>query len=203
MEKLSEPQADFGPYTWRDFIELDEDDPRELLDGYLVEIEVPTLTHERIVADLISSLLQWARPRKAGLVLGSGFKVRINDRRAWMPDLQFYRTGNSPADQEQGLERGHPDLVVEVISPSSSSNDRVQKRHDYAAIGVPEYWLIDPKDRTLERQVLREGAYLIVEPIGGDVIFRPESFEGLEIDLRLLWNAGAVDANPSSSSPSS
>jgi Uma2 family endonuclease len=203
MEKLSEPQADFGPYTWRDFIELDEDDPRELLDGYLVEIEVPSLKHERIVHRLTFILEQWALPRGAGEVLGSGFKVRINDRRAWMPDAQFYRAGNSPEGQEQGLERGHPDLVVEVISPSSSSKDRVQKRHDYAAIGVPEYWLIDPEARILERQVLREGAYLMVEPIGGDVIFRPESFEGLEIDLRLLWNAGAVGASPSGSSQSS
>ena len=203
MEKLREPLADVGPYTWRDFIELDEDDPRELLDGYLVEIEVPTLTHERIVHELTFCLEQWARPRKAGMVLGSGFKVRINDRRAWMPDAQFYRAGNSPEGQEQGLERGHPDLVIEVISPSSSSKDRVQKRHDYAAIGVPEYWLIDPEVRILERQVLRDGAYLMVEPIGGDVIFRPESFEGLEIDLRLLWNTGAVGASPSGSSQSS
>lgn len=203
MEKLREPLADVGPYTWRDFIELDEDDPRELLDGYLVEIEVPTFTHERIVDELSFRLNQWARPRQAGQVLGSGYKLRINDRRAWMPDLQFYRSGNSPEDQEQGLEHGHPDLVIEVISPSSSSKDRVQKRHDYAAIGVPEYWLIDPQARILERQVLREGAYLMVEPIGGDVIFRPESFEGLEIDLGLLWNAGFVGVSPASSSPSS
>jgi len=192
MEKLREPLADVGPYTWRDFIDLDEDDPRELLDGHLVEIEVPTWKHEKIVADLIFSLQQWARLRNAGQVLGSGYKVRINDRRAWMPDVQFYRTGNFPVDQDQGLEHGHPDLVVEVISPTSQSKDRVRKRHDYAALGVSEYWLIDPEVRILERQVLRDGAYLMVEPIGGDVIFRPESFEGLEIDLRLLWNAGAV-----------
>lgn len=190
MEKLSEPLADVGPYTWRDFIDLDEDDPRELLDGHLVEVEVPTWKHEKIVADLIFSLQQWARPRNAGQVLGSGYKVRINDRRAWMPDAQFYRRENFPVEQEQGLERGHPDLVIEVISPSSSSKDRVQKRHDYAAIGVPEYWLIDPEARILESQVLREGAYLIVEAIEGDVIFRPESFEGLEIELGRLWNTG-------------
>src|SRR6185295_2149269 len=156
MEKLSEPLADVGPYTWRDFIELDEDDPRELLDGYLVEIEVPTWKHEAIVSTLIEIIGPWARARQAGRVIASGYKVRRSDKRGYMPDVQFYRAANLPTDQDKGLERGHPDLVIEVISPGSSSKDRVQKRHDYAAIGVPEYWLIDPEARILERQVLRD-----------------------------------------------
>jgi Uma2 family endonuclease len=189
MLKRSEPQADFGPYTWSDFIELDEDDPRELLDGHLVEIEVPTLMHEAIVADLIVVLGSWARERKAGLVVASGYKVRIGERRGAMPDLQFFRTGNVPVDQQKGLERGHPDLAIEVISPTSRSKDSVRKLYDYAAIGAPEYWLVDPEARTLTRMVLREGAYSIVEAVEGDAVFRPEGFEDLEIDLGRLWGA--------------
>ena len=190
MLKRSEARADFGPYTWEDFIELDEDDPRELLDGYLVEIEVPTWTHEEIVAALIGSLQPWARSRNAGRVLASGYKVRIGDRRGTMPDVQFFRSENVPTGQDQGLERGHPDLVVEIISPSSRSKDSVRKLYDYAAIGVPEYWMIDPEARTLERLVLRDGTYSIVEAIEGNAIFRPEGFDGLEIDLGRLWSAG-------------
>ena len=190
MPQRSEPQADFGPYTWRDFIELDEDDPRELLDGYLVEIEVPTWTHEEIVASLIESLGHWARERKAGRVLASGYKVRIGERRGAMPDVQFFRSENLPMGQDKGLERGHPDLAIEVISPTSRSKDSVRKLYDYAAIGVPEYWLIDPEARTLERLVLRDGTYSIVEAIEGDAVFRPAGFDGLEIDLGWLWGAG-------------
>lgn len=176
-----------GPHTWSDFIELDEDDPRELVDGHLVEIEVPTWTHERIVAALIAILTQWSWSKNAGEVLASGYKVRIHDRRGAMPDLQFYRRGNLPEGQEKGLERGRPDLAIEVISPSSRSKDSVQKLQDYASIGVPEYWLIDPAERTLQRLVLRDDVYSIVEALQGDVVFRPDSFEGLEIDLARLW----------------
>jgi len=190
MQERTEPQADFGPYTWSDFIALDEDDPRELLDGYLVEIEVPTLSHESIVAALIGTLQPWARSRKTGRVLASGYKVRIGDRRGAMPDVQFYRAGNSPVGQEQGLERGHPDLFIEVTSPGRRSKDGVRKLYDYAAIGVPEYWLIDPEARTLWRLVLREGAYSIAEALEGEAVFRPEGFEGLEIDLAELWSEG-------------
>lgn len=187
MRKSSQPQADFGPYTWKDFIELDEDDPRELLDGRLVEIEVPTWEHESIVASIIVTLGSWVRVHKAGRVLSSSYKIRIDDRRGSMPDIQFYRRGNSSAGQEVGLERGRPDLVIEVVSPSSRSKDSVRKLYDYASIGIPEYWLIDPEARTLERLVLREGSYSIVEALEGAAVFRPEGFEGLEIDLGQLW----------------
>lgn len=186
--RQTRPSAQTGPYTWRDFVEMDEDDPRELLDGQLVEIEVPTWTHERIVAALIAILTQWAWSRKAGQVLASGYRLRIDDRRGTMPDVQFYRRGNSPAAQEKGLERGRPDLVIEVISPSSRSKDSVRKLYDYAAIGVPEYWLLDSEPRTLERLVLRDGVYSIVEAVEGDALFQPDGFEGLEIDLARIWN---------------
>jgi Uma2 family endonuclease len=188
MPRHFQPQTQPGPYTWREFTELGEDDPRELLDGHLVEIEVPTRTHERIVAVLIALLSHWGWSRNAGEVLASGYKIRIDDRRGTMPDVQFYRRGNLPRGQEKGLEQGRPDLVVEVISPSSRSKDSVQKLHDYAAIGVPEFWLLDPEARTLERLILRDGLYSIVEALEGDVLFRPESFEGLEIDLGRLWH---------------
>jgi len=183
--------AQMGPYTWRDFVELDEDDPRELLDGQLVEIELPTWTHERIVAALIAILTQWSWSRKAGQVLASGYRLRIDERRGTMPDVQFYRKGNPPSGQEKGLERGRPDLVVEVISPSSRSKDSVRKLYDYAAIGVPEYWLLDPEAHTLERLVLRDGVYSIVEAVEGDALFQPEEFDGLEVDLGRLWNETA------------
>jgi Uma2 family endonuclease len=191
MRRSTEPRTDPGPYTWSDFIALEEDDPRELLDGELLEIEVPNWDHERIVAALITFLSTWAWARKAGQVVGSGYKVRIDDRRGVMPDVQFYRRGNSPVGQQAGLERGRPDLAIEVISPSSRSKDSVRKLHDYAALGVPEYWLIDPEASTLERLVLREGTYSIVEALEGVAMFRPDGFEGLEIDLGLLWEEPA------------
>jgi Uma2 family endonuclease len=187
MPTHTQPQTQLGPYTWKEFVELEEDDPRELLDGHLVEIEVPTRTHERIVAALIAFLTQWGWSHDSGEVLASSYKIRIDDRRGTMPDVQFYRRGNFPRGQEKGLEKGRPDLVVEVISPSSRSKDSVHKLHDYAAIGVPEYWLLDPEARTMERLLLREGVYSIVEALEGDRVFRPESFPGLEIDLGRLW----------------
>jgi Uma2 family endonuclease len=177
-----------APYTWDDFIALEEDDLRELIAGELVEVEVPTRTHEQIVALLVYFLVAWTEKGQGGAVLPSGYKVRISNRRGVMPDVQLYRAGNEPAvDQEQGLVSGHPDLVVEVVSPSSQRYDRVTKLRWYAQLGVPEYWLVDPQARTVERLVLREGVFSIADSLADEEVFRPESFEGLEIALARLW----------------
>lgn len=182
--------APTASYTWQDFLELDEEDPRELVGGQLVEIDMPTLTHERIVAVLIAILGHWSSLTSSGQVIGSGYRIRIDDEHGYMPDVQFYRTGNLPVGQDKGLEHGHPDLVVEVISPTSRSKDTVRKLRDYAALGVPEYWLVDPEARTLERLVLREGIYGIVEALEGEAVFAPSGFDGLEVPLARLWEEG-------------
>ena len=113
--------------------------------------------------------------------MASGFKVRISDRRGLMPDVQIQRVGGPP----------RPELGVEVISPSSRRYDRITKLEYYASVGMPEYWIIDPDLHTLERLVLRKDHYLIADSLAGDALFRPASFEGLEIPLAELWEAAA------------
>jgi Uma2 family endonuclease len=178
-----------APYTWDDFVALGEDDLRELIDGELVEVEVPTRTHEDIVAWLCYALTAWSEAGHGGRATASGYKVRISDRRGVMPDVQFYRRENQSAgSQDAGLTRGRPDLVVEVVSPTSRRYDRVTKLRWYAQLGVPEYWLVDPEARTLERLVLGEGGYTIAASLGDAETFRPGAgFEGLEIPLAKLW----------------
>ncbi len=185
---MHEARPSTGPYTWDDFVALEEDDLRELIDGELVEVEVPTKLHEYIVWMLSHYLASWALPRKAGIGVVSGFKVRITDRRGVMPDVQFFRSSN-PASRGDavGLVSGHPDLAVEVLSDSSRRYDRMTKLAWYASIGVPEYWLVDPAARTLERLVLHGDKYLVADVLADDAPFRPESFEGLEIPLGTLW----------------
>jgi Uma2 family endonuclease len=175
-----------APYTWDDFIALEED-LRELIDGELVEVEVPTANHQKVIFRCVQALGNWSDVH-GGSGMASGYKVRVSDRRGVMPDLQFYRKGNdAPAEQQQGLVSGRADLVVEVVSPSSRRYDRVKKLRWYAQLGVPEYWIIDPEGRTLEQLALREGTYAILASLEGEEVFRPATFEGLEVPLAKLW----------------
>ena len=179
-----------APYTWDDFVELDDDDRRELIDGELVEIEVPNRPHERVVALLCCFLVNWARAGNGGEVLASGYKIRISAKRGVMPDVQFFRRGNTAASgQDKGLVDGRPDLVVEIISPSSRRYDRVTKLNWYASRDVPEYWIVDPDARTIEQLVLTNGAYTIALSLGDDEVFEPRTFAGMAVPLAELWAA--------------
>ena len=192
--RMTATRTEPGPYTWEDFIALDEDDLRELIDGELVEVEVPKRRHERIVVKLAMALGSWAEER-GGEALASGYKVRITKKRGVMPDAQFFRAGHLPApEHEDGLAEGHPDLVVEVVSPSSRRYDRVVKARWYAEIGVPEYWIVDPESRTVERLVLTEGRWTIATTAAEDEPFEPPSFPGLALDLTKLWGDAAETA---------
>lgn len=172
--------------TWSDFLALPDDDRRELIDGRLLQLEEPTARHEHIVAMLGYFLTGWRKAGGGGGVLGSGYKVRISDEQAFMPDVQYFRPGR--VVPEQGLTDGGPDLAVEVISPSSVHYDQVEKLEGYASIGTTEYWLIDPENRTLRRYVLTAGTFASSEVVQGDAIFRPATFSALEIPLAELWD---------------
>jgi Uma2 family endonuclease len=175
-----------APYTWDDFVALEEDDLRELIDGELVEVEVPTHVHERMVALFCFFLEAWARKNGGGRTFASGAKVRVSDSRGVMPDVQFYRAGNEPSGSGG---RGRPDIAIEILSSSSVRYDRVVKLAYYASIGVPEYWLVDTASRTVERLVLDGERYAIAGALGGDEVLTTSSFEGLAIPLADLWRA--------------
>jgi Uma2 family endonuclease len=177
-----------GPHTWDDYVALtDEDDFRELWDGWLVEPEECNAHHEYIVAALALSLVPFTRRHGGGALL-SGFKVKIDHHNGVYPDAQLYRRGRRPPPQSYGTEVP-PDLVVEVISPGKEHLDRILKRDAYARCGVPEYWIIDPELEQFERLVLNEnGAYDLAEVLTGDVTFSSSTFPDLVVDLAELWH---------------
>ena len=166
---------------------MPEDDPGELVDGWLVEEEMADYTHETVVSFVNAAVRGWVVPR-GGFVAGSEVKFAVGERQGRKPDLSVYLPGGNipPAS---GIVRLPPDVAIEVVSatPIDIRRDRVEKLHDYAAFGVRWYWIIDPALRTLEILGLRddrryEYALAVVEgtvtiPGCGD----------LTLDLDRLW----------------
>ncbi len=185
---LMQPQL--HAVTWDDYVGLPDDDRRELIDGELLEGEVPTEIHESIVIALGAALYNWCA-QHGGKVLASGYKVQITAKRGVMPDVQYYKPGRG--SQPKGRTDGGPDLAVEIVSPGSEGRDRVTKMAYYLSIGVAEYWLIDPQDRTLQRFLRTEqpdigAAWLVTHSLGiEDGPFAPSTFPGLVLDLPKLF----------------
>ena len=81
--------------------------------------------------------------------------------------------------------KGVPDLIVEVLSPSTHRHDRIRKKARYAKAGVPEYWIVDTDERAVEQYVLERGAYRLAERC--EEVVRSAAIGGVRIDVTRLW----------------
>ena len=183
-----EPRADAVEMSLAEWFDLSEDTPGELVDGRLVEEEVPDFVHEILVMLLGRLLGNWVFPR-GGAVVGSDAKLALGDRRGRKPDLSVYFPG-SPLPPRRGPLDVAPDVAVEVISPKprDTRRDRVDKVNEYAAFGVRYYWIVDPELRSLE--ILELGAdrrYVHALSVASGVVDPVPGCEGLTLDLDELW----------------
>jgi Uma2 family endonuclease len=173
--------------------ELDDDERCELVEGALVEPEMPAFLHDLVVTWLGQVLVTWAASRGA-LVAGSGVKLGLAPGRGRIPDLIVY-LGGARRPPLKGLVDVPPSIVVEVVMPDprDQRRDRVEKVADYAAFGIPWYWLVDPELRAFEILELgADGRYAHAASATEGVMDRVPSCEGLAIDVGALW--AAVDA---------
>lgn len=181
---------------------MPEDEPGELVDGLLVEEEVPDLTHETAVVWLLMLLRAWVVAR-GGFAFGSEAKYALSRGRGRKPDITVFLPGR-PAPPRRGPVTVPPDICVEVVSPSPSDRrrDRVMKLGEYAAFGVRWYWLLDPEARTLEIFRLGpEGLYVHVLGVTDGVVAEVPGCPGLSLDLDELW--GEIERlGPEEPSPS-
>jgi Uma2 family endonuclease len=180
-------QPHFGrQLTFEEWAAMDEDEPGELVDGYLEEEEVPDLIHEAIIAWLVRTLGNWLSGR--GWVFGSDAKFAVRPSRGRKPDLTASLT-REKKPQARGIVHVPPDIAVEVVSPSARDGrrDRIEKMAEYAAFGIRYYWLIDPAFRSLEIFELMNGHYARTACATEGTMSSVPGCEGLTIDLDALW----------------
>ena len=130
----------------------------ELVDGRIEVLPVPTEEHQLLLAFLYEAMVAFVRPRKLGKVLFSGLSVRMRAKNFRQPDLVFLATKNAGKRGDRYW-RG-ADLVMEVVSPDDPSRDYVDKREEYARSGIREYWIVDPRSRSVVLLTLKGRAYL-------------------------------------------
>ncbi len=171
--------------TFDEFIRLPEEDARyELVDGERVRLMPPMMGH---------GSAQLVLGHYLKLYLGEGFAGFLGTELDF-PTLSRYhgRRGDivylaaehvTPEDWRRGYPIHPPDMVIEVVSEGEEGRDYREKRREYAQVGVAHYWIVDPKRRTAEVLVLREGAYVLERRFSGDDVLTASLFPGLEIPL--------------------
>jgi Uma2 family endonuclease len=162
-----------GQWTEVDYFALPETSRFiELSGGELIMPPHPTHTHQQIVGKLYRAIYDFVAKRDLGTVQFGPLPVRLWPGKIREPDILFVAREHSDRIGEQAY--GPPDLVVEVLSPSTRRTDRLEKTVEYARAGVREYWIVDPHGRTVEVFILREGAYELLGKWGGGEEARSE-----------------------------
>lgn len=149
--------------TYKEFAEMDfpENDPflYELINGELVRKNAPSGEHQFAQSELFYRLMHFVTEKKLGRIFSSPTAVILSDENAPQPDLVFLSKEKMKLlDPEWGI-LGAPDMLAEIVSPSSYKRDHLEKKKLYAQYGVAEYWIVDPSYRSVEIYVLREGTY--------------------------------------------
>ena len=137
-------------FTYEDYKTLPETGPRyQVIEGDLIMTPAPTTLHQRISANIEYSLRQHILQIGEGEVFDAPVDVILSDTDVVQPDILWLQSKNRTMVKKEGI-FGAPDLVIEIISPSTEAQDRGVKRKLYAKYGVKELWLVDGHKRKIE-----------------------------------------------------
>jgi Uma2 family endonuclease len=174
MQPASAPARKF---TYDDYVKFPDDGQRhELIDGKHVVTPSPALRHQEIIGRLHLALGQHVRVNPAGKVYMAPLDVILPHYDVVEPDLLY--VSNERAAILQDWVRGAPDLVIEVLSPSTRRHDELRKRRLYERVDTKEYSIVDPEldlvkvfrrsdDGTLPRvaELTREESHTLSTPL--------------------------------------
>ena len=147
-----------GEWQDGDYFSLPGNRLVELVDGFVEVLPMPSLQHQFLARLIFLALHNVCDSRQSGIVMTAPTRVRVADRHFREPDVLFVSSQNLKRRQAQFWETA--DLVVEIISPDDPDRDLVDKRRDYAAAGIPEYWIVDPRDESLRVLMLESAEYV-------------------------------------------
>ena len=174
--------------SFEEFRQLPSDGKRyELVRGEVRVTPAPATRHQALVQNLSGNLWPFVIKNKLGEVWTAPLDVRLGEDTALQPDLIFISNARAGIIQADWI-AGAPDLVVEVLSPSTTAHDRATKLPIYAESGVAEVWLIDPQAKTLEVLKLGGKKYYVDATLVGDQVLASNLFPGWQLPLTDLFD---------------
>lgn len=166
----------------------------EYVDGDLIELPPESRLNLRIANYLFLLLVQAGIP--FDLIYLHACEIEVSGKpRTRYPDLVVLREEHLALTQRRAtitLKMPPPQLIVEVVSPGDDNQERdyTAKREQYQKRGIPEYWLINPEDRTIKVLELRDGKYVEVGTFRGNNVMQFSQFKTLELTVEQILTGG-------------
>ena len=132
-------------YTYEEWLKIDDGNRYELLNGTLYMMASPTPQHQAVSGEIFRQITNFL-VGKPCRIYAAPFDIRIHRGKdtVFVPDISVIC--DSSKINKRGCE-GAPDLIVEILPPSTSRFDRFTKFHEYRRAGVQEYWIVDPDEK--------------------------------------------------------
>jgi Uma2 family endonuclease len=178
--------------TYREFREMEFDDNDEawyeLINGALLGKQSPTITHQRIHRIIQRQLDAYALRTQSGEMFHAPLDVVLDDHNTYHPDILFIKKERSfIIDNKEGVIMGAPDLVIEILSKSTAGDDRGAKKDNYEKFGVREYWLVDPKNKSIEVYSLTGERYKLASYVVETGKITSSALEGFEMEIEPVF----------------
>lgn len=182
-----------GEWTESDYLRREFDGLVEFVDGVLEFLPMPTFSHQDLVAFLYEQLNAFVGPRRPREVYFAPFRVRMKSGNCREPDVAYIRC-HRISTTDRSLPADGADLVMEVVSPDSRDQDRDyrEKRNEYAASGVPEYWIVDPETETITVLILDGNKYAVHGEFKPGTLATSRLLSGFEVDAKACFDSAKV-----------
>ncbi len=166
---------------------LTPDDGRtyELIDGEIVVSPAPSPRHQQVSAILSGRLERWVTETNLGLWFAAPADVMLYEGVVVQPDV-FYVAHDNPGQWVDTVFHGAPDLVIEILSPSSIGKDTVLKGSRYERSGVREYWIVGETPGSCMGYRSVDGNWQ-EQPVDADDMIESAVMPGFRINLKTLF----------------
>lgn len=172
-----------NPFTVREYRLLPEDGRRwELFEGDFLVTPAPTPLHQRISRRLQYALMTQLEHAGLAEVYNAPIDVVFDDHNVVQPDLAIVSSTRASMITARAIE-GPPDVVVEILSPSTLDRDRLLKKRLYERFGVREYWVVDPQHGFVEAHRLGSSGYELRQRCDRASTLHCPDFPALEVPL--------------------
>jgi len=174
--------------TYDDYVLLPNDLNRyEILEGELSVTPAPSTKHQTISGNLFILLAQHINDRDLGKIFHAPIDLILESTSVLQPDLLFVSKARQHIVTDRAIE-GTPDLVIEILSPTTSRTDRVTKAQIYARHSVPAYWIVDPEQETIEIYLLNVDSYRLAANLQGETLSAAPPFDELKIATKSIFS---------------
>ncbi|MCS7285276.1 MAG: Uma2 family endonuclease, partial [Hydrogenobacter thermophilus] len=172
--------------TVKDYEALPEGSPYQLIEGELIMSPAPSPEHQRSSKRLFTKLYSLFEETKRGEVFYAPIDVYLDEENAYQPDIVVVLKDGKAKLTERGVE-GPPDMVIEILSPSTAYYDLTEKKEVYERVGVKEYWIVDPKRKAIEVYKNTEKGFELYSKVKGSGKVKSSVIPEFEVELKEIF----------------